>query len=74
MPFALVEACSTSGAGFEPATSGLEAFGPSCSPDYEPGALSRLGYPGIVSLSATGLILAFLVNGFESGLVSNARG
>ena len=40
------------GAGFEPATSGLEAFGPFRSPDYESGALARLGYPGFVSLSA----------------------
>ena len=34
------------GAGFEPATSGLWAFGPFCSPDYESGAQTRLGYPG----------------------------
>ena len=37
------------GAGFEPATSGHRAFGPSCSPDYESGALARLGYPGTLS-------------------------
>jgi hypothetical protein len=34
------------GAGFEPATSGHWAFGLYCSPDYESGALARLGYPG----------------------------
>lgn len=35
------------GAGFEPATSGqLGAYAPLCSPDYESGALARLGYPG----------------------------
>ena len=33
------------GAGFEPATSGLGVWHP-CSPDYESGALARLGYPG----------------------------
>jgi hypothetical protein len=35
------------GAGFEPATSGHRAFGHHlCSPDYESGALARLGFPG----------------------------
>ena len=35
------------GAGFEPATSGqLGANAPFCSPDYESGAQTRLGYPG----------------------------
>ena len=38
------------GAGFEPATSGqLGANAPSCSPDYESGAQTRLGYPGYFS-------------------------
>ena len=36
------------GAGFEPATSGHRAFGHRCSPDYESGALARLGYPGMI--------------------------
>ena len=36
------------GAGFEPATSGHRAFGHRCSPDYESGALARLGYPGLI--------------------------
>ena len=53
VPFALAEACSASGAGFEPATSGHQA--PTCpvlcSPDYESGALARLGYPGFAALS-----------------------
>ena len=35
------------GAGFEPATSGqLGANAPLCSPDYESGAQTKLGYPG----------------------------
>ena len=35
------------GAGFEPATSGqLGVYPVSCSPDYESGAQTRLGYPG----------------------------
>ena len=36
------------GAGFEPATSGHQALllPRSCSPDYESGAQTRLGYPG----------------------------
>ena len=34
------------GAGFEPATSGPLGVCPFCSPDYESGALARLGYPG----------------------------
>ena len=37
--------CMVPGAGFEPATSGLGYWRP-CSPDYESGAHSRLGYPG----------------------------
>jgi hypothetical protein len=39
------------GAGFEPATSGQRAFGHRCSPDYESGALARLGYPGCIDFS-----------------------
>ncbi len=40
------------GAGFEPATSGhSDAILPRfCSPDYESGALARLGYPGSSTL------------------------
>ena len=38
------------GAGFEPATSGLKACAPVCSPDYESGALARLGYPGFCAI------------------------
>ena len=34
------------GTGFEPATSGVERLALS-TPDYESGALARLGYPGI---------------------------
>ena len=39
------------GAGFEPATSGHRALGHRCSPDYESGALARLGYPGLIFFS-----------------------
>ena len=48
------------GAGFEPATSGHRAFGHRCSPDYESGALARLGYPGLIFAE---LGLNFLVMG-----------
>ena len=34
------------GARFEHATFGHRALAPFCSPDYESGALARLGYPG----------------------------
>jgi hypothetical protein len=34
------------GAGFEPATSGCRTLAPLQTPDYESGALARLGYPG----------------------------
>jgi hypothetical protein len=34
---------------FEPATSGFKALAPFDSPDYESGALARLGYPGELS-------------------------
>ena len=38
------------GAGFEPATSGPRARPLKGSPDYESGALTRLGYPGFTQI------------------------